>query len=42
MGGREGPYGPGQRVVGEALADTGAVDQCGDSDPAEVIRWTDT
>ena len=29
-------------AVGEALADTGAVDQWGDSDPAEVIRRTDT
>jgi hypothetical protein len=29
-------------VVGETLADMGAVDEWGDSDPAEVIRRTDT
>jgi hypothetical protein len=33
----EGPYGPEHRVVGEAVSDTGAVDQWGDPDLAEVI-----
>jgi hypothetical protein len=42
VAGSEGPYRPGQRVVRETLADTGAVDQWDDSDPAEVIRRTDT
>src|SRR5512139_2459078 len=40
--GREGPYRPRQRVVSQALTDTGAVDQWGDADPAEVILRTDT
>ena len=31
-----------ERVVSQALADAGAVDQRGDPDPAEMIRRTDT
>jgi hypothetical protein len=29
-------------MVGETLADTWTVDQRGDPDAAQVIRWTDT
>ena len=42
MAGGESPHGPHKRVVSQAFTDTGAIDERGDPDPAEVIRRTDT
>jgi hypothetical protein len=42
MTGRQRPYRPDEGVIGQTLADAGAVHQRSDPDPAEVIRRTDT